>query len=196
MKEQMSILPAKLPELALSYGLESLIAETAQADKIGIQDLAAAALRLYPEKVVQQHLEDLSKRFIQRVERLVNARQAEGEKPSAASEPKRTFGSNLEEWTDTLDPTGICLYLADYDPHQAHRLYWWAEADLLELTLKSKLRFESVKHSNMFEAMMYGFGGKYESDPGSGDQAAAVETHDLTTDEGRQALQGMMGFNF
>lgn len=167
MLESLNELPARLPELPLSYGLESLIRDKIEENDgaITVEALATCALRLWPEKVVQQHIEDLSLRFVHRVERLAKAKTETGD-GKESSQPKRTFGSNLDEWTQTLDPTGLCLYLADYDPERAHRLYWWVEADLLELTLKSKLRFESVKHSNAFEAVMYGFGGGYSEDDG------------------------------
>lgn len=169
MIEEFSEIPAKLPELTLSYGLESMVRQKVdEQGSMTVEALAQCALRLYPESVVQNHIEDLALRFVHRVERLAQARQDTPAKEQESSDPKRTFGSNLEEWTHTLDPTGICLYLADYDPERAHRLYWWVEADLLELTLKSKLRFESVRHSNTFEATMYGFGGKYGSDDSSG----------------------------
>jgi hypothetical protein len=165
MLESLNELPAHLPELPLSYGLESLIRDKIEENDgaITVEGLATCALRLWPEKVVQQHIEDLSLRFVNRVERLAKAR-AETEDSKEPSGSKKTFGSTLEDWTQTLDPTGLCLYLADYDPERAHRLYWWVEADLLEMTLKSKLRFESVKHSNAREAAIYGFGGSYEGD--------------------------------
>lgn len=190
MIEELSELPARLPELNLSYGLETMIRQKAdESGSVTVEALAQCALRLYPESVVQKHIEDLALRFVHRVERLSQARQEQPEKEQGPSDPKRTFGSNLEEWTHTLDPTGICLYLADYDPERAHRMYWWVEADLLELTLKSKLRFESVKHSNAFEAAMYGFGGKYGGDDstGSGDT--------IETDLGAGSLAAF-GINF
>lgn len=178
MLDTLNQLPARLPELPLSYGLESLIRDKIEENDgaITVEALATCALRLWPENVVQQHIEDLSLRFVHRVERLAKAKTEAGDSKES-SEPKRTLGSNLEEWTHTLDPTGLCLYLADYDPERAHRLYWWVEADLLELTLKSKLRFESVRHTNAFEAAMYGFGGSYGDD----DKAENVVTGDLDT---------------
>ena len=62
-------------KLTLSYGLEALISEFAQTTggQISAETLSLAALRLYPEKVVQKGLESLSKRFINRVERLAAA---------------------------------------------------------------------------------------------------------------------------
>lgn len=179
MLESLNELPAHLPELPLSYGLESLIRDKIEETDgvITVEGLAACALRLHPEKVVQQHIGDLSQRFVDRVERLAKAR-AETKDSEEPPQTKKTFGSTLEDWTQTLDPTGLCLYLADYDPERAHRLYWWVEADLLELTLKSKLRFESIKHSNAREAAIYGFGGSYEGDDGKPEN---VVTGDLNT---------------
>jgi hypothetical protein len=192
---KLSDLPSHLPELALSYGLEALIAAKVEENQgaLTAEGLAQCALRLYPEKVVQKNLEDLSIRFVNRVERLAKAKgldpSSKPESTKESSKPKRTLGANLEEWTQSLDPTGICLYLADYDPERAHRLYWWVDSDLLELTLKSKLRFEAVKHSNAFEAAMYGFGGKYGDDDstGSGDT--------IETDLGAGSLAAF-GINF
>jgi hypothetical protein len=167
---KLSDLPSHLPELALSYGLEALIAAKVEENQgaLTAEGLAQCALRLYPEKVVQKNLENLSVRFVNRVERLAKAKGLDPlSKPDSikeTSKPKRTLGANLEEWTQSLDPTGICLYLADYDPERAHHLYWWVDSDLLELTLKSKLGFAAVLHSCNFEATMYGFGGKYSDD--------------------------------
>lgn len=187
MIEELNELPARVPEISLSYGLETLIRQKVdEQGVVTVEALAQCALRLYPESVVQNQIEDLALRFVHRVERLAKARQEKPEKPQESSDPKRTFGSSLEEWTHTLDPTGICLYLADYDPERAHRLYWWVEADLLELTLKSKLRFESVKHTNAFEAAMYGFGGKYGSD-----SAGDGETIETELDTGSLAAFGI-----
>ena len=190
MLDALNQLPARLPELPLSYGLESLIRDKIEENDgaITVEALATCALRLWPENVVQQHLEDLTSRFVQRVERLAKSR-AEAETGESTSKPKRNLGANLQEWTRTLDPTGLCLYLADYDPERAHRLYWWVEADLLELALKAKLSFESIKHLNTHEAVMYGFGGKYSDDESQSD--GSVVTGDL--DSG--ALTGF-GINF
>jgi hypothetical protein len=164
MLEKFIELPADLPALPLSFGLEALIAERIGQDgHISAQTIAECALRLWPEKVVQQHLEDLSARFIQRVERMAKSRE-EPDKGKGSENPKRNLGANLQEWTQSLDHTGLCLYLADYDPERAHRLYWRVEADLLELTLHAKLRFESTKHLNAHEAALYGFGGSYADD--------------------------------
>ena len=46
-----------LPELALSFGLEALISEKIEENggEVSAEAVALAALRLYPEKVVQQH---------------------------------------------------------------------------------------------------------------------------------------------
>lgn len=201
MIEKMSEVPAQLPAVALSYGLEQLISEkVGQADgQLTLETLAGCALRLYPESVVQKSLEDLSIRFLHRVERLAKAKENNGEaQPGEASKPKRTLGATLQEWTQSLDPTGLCLYLSDYDPERAHRLYWWVEADLLELTLHSKLRFESTKQLNLFEASMYGFGGKYSDDDSKGSEtdSDSTESFDLNTPEGRNAFKGFTGFNF
>ena len=196
---KLSDIPSHLPELALSYGLEALIAAKVEENQGALtsEGLAQCALRLYSEKVVQKNLEDLSIRFLRRVERLAKAKETNGEvQPGESSKPKRTLGATLQEWTQSLDPTGLCLYLADYDPERAHRLYWWVEAGLLELTLHSKLRFESTKQLNLFEASMYGFGGKYSDDEGSESEASSVGTFDLNTDEGKAALKGFTGFNF
>lgn len=199
MTEQMSEIPPILPKVVLSYGLEQLIGMKVEKEggQLTLETLAECALRLYPESMVKKSLEDLSSRFLRRVERLAKAKQSNGEVPQGeSSKPKRTLGATLQEWTQSLDPTGLCLYLADYDPERAHRLYWWVEADLLELTLHSKLRFESTKQLNLFEASMYGFGGKYSDDEGSESEASSVGTFDLNTDEGKAALKGFTGFNF
>lgn len=201
MLERMLDIPEKLPAIALSYGLEAMIGEKvgASGGRITIEMLVECALRLYPESVVQKNIDDLSSRFVQRVERLAKTKSEEPETTGLGepSKPKRTLGASLQEWTQSLDPTGICLYLADYDPERAHRLYWWVEADLLELTLHSKLRFESTKQINLFEASMYGFGGKYAGDEGSSSESDdSSETFDLNTAEGRNALSGFMGINF
>lgn len=187
-------------EIALSYGLEHLIRTSVEGSngQLTAESLAVCALRLYPEKMVKMHLEDLSIRFVNRVERLSKAKQEESSKQPKtreSSNPKRTLGANLEEWTHTLDPSGICLYLADYDPERAHRLYWWVDSDLLEIALRAKLRFASVVHTNNFEAAMYGFGGKYKDDDESSSESDE-QSFDLNTPEGQQAFKGFTGFNF
>ena len=191
--------PSQLPRLALSYGLEALIVSAAgqSEGQLTAQTLALCALRLYPEKVVKEHLDDLSARFAQRVERLATAADSrpQGTSPGPGGSPGRTLGSSLREWTHTLDQSAICLYLAGFDPERAHYLYWWVEADLLEVALEAKLGFESAQHINRYEAALYGFGGKYSSDEGQ-QEAGPVEEHDLTTEAGQQALGAMMGFKF
>lgn len=191
-------IPIQLPRLALSYGLEALIISAADKEqgRLSPQTLALCALRLYPEKVVKEHIDDLAIRFSRRVERLAKAAEPQQQEAAtgAGGPPKRTLGSNLREWTQTLDQSGICLYLAGFDPERAHYLYWWVEADLLEAALEAKLGLESSHHINRYEATLYGFGGKYSSDDETAQGSA--EEHDLTTEAGQQAFSSMMGFKF
>lgn len=178
--------PAKI---VLSYGLEALIAKAAEAQdgQISAETLSLAALRLYPEKVVQKGLEDLSKRFVKRVERLAGNVPKDGDESTAPPPKVRSLGSNLEDWSKTLDSSEICLFLSDFDPERSLHMYWWVEADLLEIALKSKLRFLSVSHVNHFEAAMYGFGGKYKDDV----DGEVVAQSDAFSSDGANALKSL-----
>lgn len=181
-------LPIRSSDIPLSYGLEGLIAKSlSNGEEFDISIIYECACEVHPRTVVDESIQDLSERFISRVRRLSEESQSEDKEQPPV--PARTFGAALEEWSKTLTPTESCLLLADFDPSKARHLFWYEEADILEVALKAKLRYLSTRHSGSFEAVLYGFGGKYASDSSS----QMPPTHDsqeadLNTSEGLAEL--------
>lgn len=93
------------------------------------------------------------------------------------------FGSHLMGWLDSMTPTTLCLYLAEYDPVKASQVYWQHDRFLVEEAARAKAEAEWVRAVLAFEASMYGFGGSYKDE-------AATE-YDITKGEGRGVLKDL-----
>lgn len=176
------MLTPKLPALALSYGLQKLLADV--GDALTADAVALAALELYPEAQVREGLEDLCTRLVAKITK--DSERQGGDPP----ELKRTFGYELNSWVTTLTPDSVCLFLADYDPIKAHHLFWYVESELVDLALKDKLRFITLQQVCKYEASLYGFGGRYSEDS-NGDTPG--DTIDADSPEG---MQGLREFGF
>ena len=172
------MLTPKLPTLALSYGMQKLLADS--GEQLSADAVALAALQIYPEAQVREGLEDLCSRLVAKINK--EPEQSGGEAP----ELKRTFGYELNAWVTTLTPDSVCLFLADYDPIKAHQLFWYVESELIDTALKDKLRFITLQQVCKYEASLYGFGGKYFEDS-NGD--TPDDTIDVSSPEAMQSLR-------
>lgn len=106
----------------------------------------------------------------------------EGQSPPKKSR-KQSFGTSYSQYLQSNPLDLTLLQMVNYDYAKAQDLYCQVDREDVLLMIGNFLRFESEKTQTLYEACLYGFGGKYKSDKGG-----EVISYDLDTDQGLAEL--------
>lgn len=131
-----------------------------------------------------------------------NRIQAHGEKVRARAEDakkkpgngqhkavrKGNFSDYYNEFMDKMDMTETCLWLADFDPEKARRLYLLEDYEVVEKMADFKRGYTREQQRLLFEGPLFGFGGKYGGG-GGGRNEGDVRVHDLSQMSSAQAME-------
>lgn len=108
-------------------------------------------------------------------ERLVQMSQAtKAEKPKSSSGKSAGYGKAFTRWINSLDSDSLFLWLADFDPARAERLYREVDVDDLKVIVDAKVSYEWEVVRTRLEASIVGAGGKLE-----GESNGVVREHNV-----------------
>lgn len=109
------------------------------------------------------------------------------EKPAGNGKPARTtgssdrgFGEYFQEWTAKLEMPQLCLLLANFDADRARQLYLLEDYEVVETMASCWRGLEYERGRLVYEASLFGFGGKYGKDKGARRDEGEVTVHDLS----------------
>jgi hypothetical protein len=181
--------PSKTPRVCLSFGIEKAILTLLQEEVTNEQfeQIILQSYQLvYPEKVIKQTIQGNVQRVVARITELQIPKE-----PSNQRKQRKSFGTSFAEWLGDMSATESCLYLADYDIEKALKYYWEEDYLLVQEAIRVKSSCDSQRSLIALEASMYGFGGKYSDDAGSGNDN---ETIINLTDPGAKEALAAFGF--
>jgi len=115
--------------------------------------------------------------FIERLE--AAGREADSLSNPSQPTPGKTLGSAYAAALRELDTAGLILYMCAFDFHKANYVYTQLDRDVALKMLDHFLALKGQENNLLFEACLYGFGGKYDADGGS----AEVVTVDLSSED-------------
>ena len=100
----------------------------------------------------------------------------------------KSLGTSFQTFTRTLDAARILLWACGFDYEKAK--FWFTEADRDDAmqVVDDFLRLQQERNAYLYEAALYGFGGKYRDD---GNSSGDGEEIDLTGASAAQ-IMGMM----
>ena len=130
-------------------------------------------------------------RLLQEQEEAVVAKEKSSPgKPPAAGDGQ---GTSLVAWLGKMDLRKICYLISEFNPIKAKSLYFEADASLVAECFALRSEYEMECGRLQYEATLYGFGGKYDTDKGGDD----VKTHDLTKGaNNKSALNSLRSLGF
>lgn len=162
----------------ISYGIEALILQGLEklkapdSNTLTVTDAQLGPLvfeafsEVYEPKAVKTHMTQImgvvSEHLRTLAEKAAKSPIKAADRPGP--KPTKTFGSGFNAWLDGMDPSGLCLYLADFDPEKAMHYYWRVSKQDVEYAAKAKVGHEWERVMVGFESVMYGFGGSYKDD--------------------------------
>lgn len=161
------------PEQIMGHLVRMLYAEVYQLD-LHEDDLVAVCSR------IQAHGDK------------VKARAEEAQKKpgnGARAARKGNFSDYYNDFMDKLDMTETCLWLADFDPDKARRLYLREDYEVVEKMADFKRGYTREQQRLLFEGPLFGFGGKYGGAGGGGRNEGDVRVHDMSQMSSSQAME-------
>lgn len=147
------------PELVLGELVFMLYAEVYQV-QLHEEDLSAVCARItgYGEKVME--------------------RAATPAKPRPAAAAKKGFSDYFNKFLQEMDISETCMWLADFNLHEARRLYYEEDFEVVEALSVTRLGYERERARLQFEGPLFGFGGGYQGR--SGRDEGEVRVHDMS----------------
>lgn len=105
---------------------------------------------------------------------------------------KKTLGTSYNEFIGSLDTSDVLLWMCDYDYARAAHLF--TSVDYLDVRRMVDLFVRRQAEQNLytFECVMYGFGGGYKDDGGSGEVKEFDLSQGITPDMLAKINAGMM----
>ena len=176
----------------LSLLFLKLYAEAVEVDE---EILAADAVRTAWAEIHQEYLEDEEVLAIcNRMSRKegLEPEKPEPTKPKGPSRPAiRNFGDYFREAVANLDQVELLLWVAGFNAVEARRLYEEEDYRVVEELIMVKQRMDNESARLMFEASLFGFGGKYGHSTGSKRDEGEVRVTDLRNRSREEIAQFM-----
>lgn len=105
-----------------------------------------------------------------------------------------TLASSLMEWIGCLQAPQLCYVLAGFDPVKAEILYCDTDFRLVNDMAEVHINQQMQQVQASYEAVLYGFGGKYEDDKSS--EKAEEGVMDLSKGASKQQLSQLRNMGF
>ena len=178
--------------LPISHYFLARYAEEASADPE--QAMGELVQSVYAE-VYQKLLEE--DQLIEICERLAAHGQKVADTPATPdtgkkkAAPAKAFSDYLNAWLAKLDMSEVCLWIADFNPVEARRLYLVEDYEVVEAMAELKQGWEREKARLHFEGALFGFGGKYGTSSGKSRDEGEVRVHDMSQMSSAEALARM-----
>lgn len=180
--------------LPVSHYFLARYAEEATADpeqEMG-QLVQTVYAEVYHRLLDQEQLIEVCERLAahgQKVADTAPAATPDGKKKAA--QPAKEFCDYLNAWLAKLDMSETCLWVADFNPVEARRLYLVEDYEVVEDLAELKMGWEREKARLHFEGALFGFGGKYGTGKGKNRDEGEVRVHDFSQMSSAQALERM-----
>lgn len=84
--------------------------------------------------------------------------------PGAKTTPTKSLGTAFQEFLRQLDSARLLLWACRFDFEKAKYLYTQADSYVANQIIEDFLRLQNERNNYLFEAALYGFGGKYSND--------------------------------
>lgn len=110
--------------------------------------------------------------FLERLKgdsREAQERMGSAPEPKTHVRPEKSLGTSFQEMLGKMDAAKLLLWACSYDYARAEHLYTQVDRSIASQIIDDFLRVQYERNTYLFEAVLYGFGGKYNSDDGQGD---------------------------
>ena len=99
--------------------------------------------------------------------------------PASEDAPSRTLGTSFQTFLSSLDAARILLWACQFDYQRADYFYSVVDSSVANQIIKDFVSSLHEQNTYLFEAVLYGFGGKYSEENTSGLDENTIDARDM-----------------